>query len=249
MDAQQLYDGIARAVEAAKPADQICLISNESLRFCMNSTEAAAWFQAIFAILAILATQRVASRSERFRTRENIIRGQITLSMSFSLISSTTHTLKTIKKIYPQPKRIDKDILVALNNTIEKMHFMDVAELVDLSYLNEGVAIDLADAAGKIKNANLYLHRIERLLLAAEASESGKPVEPAFTNSCNKVFLHLYVAGELYETALDAIVKLLGPHYKEVDELVSQRDGFIIHKVRSELLASFRLFLRKMGIK
>lgn len=249
MDAQQLFDGIARAVELAKPADQLCLIKNESYHLCMNLTEGAAWFQAIFAIFAILVTQRISSRTERLRARENIVRGQIALSMSFSLISSTADTLKKFKEVYPRPTRIYRDMLPELSNIIEKMHFLDVAELVDLAHLNEGIAMDLADAAGKMKNVKIYLYRIERMLLAAEGFATGKPVEPAFTINCDNVFRHIYLAGELYESALNAIVNILGPSYKNVDELISRKDGLIIHKVKSEFLASFRLFLRKMGIK
>jgi hypothetical protein len=55
MDANQLAEGIARAVEAAKPAQEYCLFGCNHWSMCMTKAEWSGWMQAIFSVVAIFS--------------------------------------------------------------------------------------------------------------------------------------------------------------------------------------------------
>lgn len=55
MTAQELYDGVARAVEAAKPAQEYCFLWIDHWSTCMTKAEWSGWMQAVFSVAAILA--------------------------------------------------------------------------------------------------------------------------------------------------------------------------------------------------
>lgn len=62
MKVQELHDGLARAVEAAKPAEEFCLRMVEQQWWsCMTKAEWSGWMQAIGALIAILASVLIVS--------------------------------------------------------------------------------------------------------------------------------------------------------------------------------------------
>lgn len=56
MDANQLVEGLARAVEMAKPAQEYCFLGIQHWSTCMTKVEWSGWMQAIFSVLAILVS-------------------------------------------------------------------------------------------------------------------------------------------------------------------------------------------------
>ncbi|WP_156179791.1 hypothetical protein [Delftia lacustris] len=54
MDANEIYNGIAKAVEAAQPAQEYCLkYFDQTWRTCMTKAEWSGWAQAVFSVFAI----------------------------------------------------------------------------------------------------------------------------------------------------------------------------------------------------
>ncbi len=60
MEATEIYNGIARAVEAAKPAQEYCFLWIPHWSACMTKSEWSGWAQAIFSVLAIYFSSRIA---------------------------------------------------------------------------------------------------------------------------------------------------------------------------------------------
>lgn len=57
MESNQLLDGLARAVEAAKPAQEYCLrVLDQRWWSCLTKAEWSGWMQAIFSVLAIFVS-------------------------------------------------------------------------------------------------------------------------------------------------------------------------------------------------
>lgn len=54
MTGQELYDGVARAVEAAKPAQEYCFVGIQHWSTCMTKAEWSGWMQAIGSFVALL---------------------------------------------------------------------------------------------------------------------------------------------------------------------------------------------------
>lgn len=65
MDANQLADAIARAVELAKPATEYCFLWIDWWPTCMTKAEWSGWMQAIFSVLAIAAAVAIAGWQRR----------------------------------------------------------------------------------------------------------------------------------------------------------------------------------------
>lgn len=61
MAAQELYDGMARAVEAAKPAQEYCFLWANHWSTCMTKGEWSGWMQAFGTFLAIVWAGRIAN--------------------------------------------------------------------------------------------------------------------------------------------------------------------------------------------
>jgi hypothetical protein len=62
MEAIEIYNGMARAVEAAKPAQEYCLLWIPHWSACMTKAEWSGWMQAIGSVLAIYVAVRIANR-------------------------------------------------------------------------------------------------------------------------------------------------------------------------------------------
>lgn len=57
MESNQLLEGLGRAVEAAKPAQEYCLrVLDQSWWSCMTKAEWSGWMQAVFSVVAIFAS-------------------------------------------------------------------------------------------------------------------------------------------------------------------------------------------------
>jgi hypothetical protein len=53
MDTNQLAEGIARAIEAAKPAQEYCFLWIDHWSMCMTKAEWSGWMQAVGSALAL----------------------------------------------------------------------------------------------------------------------------------------------------------------------------------------------------
>lgn len=94
MDTNQLLEGLARAVEAAKPGPEFCLFGFQHWSTCMTKAEWSGWVQALGSIAAILATafgvwwqmDRQLSASENLRREEDKRKSNGTLKRSLFLL-------------------------------------------------------------------------------------------------------------------------------------------------------------------
>jgi hypothetical protein len=79
MDANQLAEGIARAVEVAKPAQEYCLFWfwTSWWPLCMTKAEWASWMQALGTIAAVIGAAWIAARQDRvarYRAKQQAVR-------------------------------------------------------------------------------------------------------------------------------------------------------------------------------
>lgn len=72
MNADQVIEGIGKAVEAAKPAQEYCLFYWNDWPMCMTKAEWAGWMQAGGALLAIVATWYITSAQQRAQRNKEL---------------------------------------------------------------------------------------------------------------------------------------------------------------------------------
>ena len=65
MNADQVIEGIGKAVAAAKPGQEYCFLWIDHWSTCMTKSEWSGWMQAIFSVLAIVAALFIATRQRR----------------------------------------------------------------------------------------------------------------------------------------------------------------------------------------
>lgn len=220
MEFEQLLKGLAFfSSQFVSPSEKFCLFN----QFCMTSSEGAAWFQAFFALIAIYATYLFSTRAERKSIKGKIVHAQIIIAANFGLVSSTNNALASIKNVYPKPVYIDEYILSALENVLDTLFLHPNSELVEMSEILEEAAIDLADAAGKIRNAKVYLHRIKRLSELDPGEDMSEETKATINSNSIQVFGLIYKASELYADSFNRISEQLGEKYKRPEILLKQK--------------------------
>ena len=65
MNADQIIEGIGKAVAATKPVPEYCFLWIDHWSTCMTKSEWSGWMQAVFSVIAILAAVRISTRQRR----------------------------------------------------------------------------------------------------------------------------------------------------------------------------------------
>jgi len=153
MDANQLAEALARAVEAAKPAAEYCFLANQDRWWtvCMTKGEWSGWMQAIFSIVAIGTAFLVAFiahylETQRVRERELVLADHVALRVRHSvglLLQSTNPTLDLLRNACETPLTAEEvDWFVAHL----KSFMIDDEKLVALLPAGKGISHSLNQA-------------------------------------------------------------------------------------------------------
>lgn len=86
MDANQLADGIARAVEAAKPAQEYCFLWIDHWSMCMTKAEWSGWMQSIGSALALAVAIGIPYLQKRKAELENYLMAKHCLMVQCALV-------------------------------------------------------------------------------------------------------------------------------------------------------------------
>lgn len=166
MNADQIIQGIGKAVVATKPADEFCLFKIDSLFTCMTKAEWSGWMQAIFSVIAILVSSFISMwivRQDKNNRRLESLCGAVMLAEN--LYTATNKALNI-----NSPKEFGS--LIAL--------FEDTVDQA-ISIRGEFLPIDARVALNGLR-------AIARM--AYKSSESTDVVVPTDQNKWNTEFLY-----------------------------------------------------------
>jgi uncharacterized membrane protein len=111
MDTNQLAEGIARAIEAAKPAQEYCLLWIDHWSMCMTKAEWSGWMQAIGSALALALAIGLPYIQKRKAELENYLMAKHCLMVQCALIEG----------ILVQGKASNGDFRSAMSATVQPL--------------------------------------------------------------------------------------------------------------------------------
>lgn len=98
MNADQIIQGIGKAVAATKPADEFCLFKIDSLFTCMTKAEWSGWMQAIFSVVAILAATWIATRQRRQTLSDECDKQILLIQASYHAVRDARNALENLRR-------------------------------------------------------------------------------------------------------------------------------------------------------
>lgn len=99
MNADQVIDGIGKAVAATKPTQEYCFLWIDHWSTCMTKSEWSGWMQAIGAVAAILGSLYIATRQERKQLHLAKKSSVARVRLFVSNVSASVVTLKESKQV------------------------------------------------------------------------------------------------------------------------------------------------------
>lgn len=134
MTAQEVYDGLARAVEAAKPAQEYCVLWfwTDWWPMCMTKAEWSGWMQAVFSVAAICFSAHFALKQRRDNESDQIRAGE----------AREAEAIRTASKMIESASVAARQLLIVAKNKGGRAEIIEPAEKLE-SALRVLRAIDL----------------------------------------------------------------------------------------------------------
>lgn len=183
MDANQLAEGVARAVEAAKPAQEYCFLWIDHWSMCMTKAEWSGWMQAVGSIVALIVAIYVPQKQRVDQKKENA-------ALAVSAAAFQVAILRAVQKQL-EPKGLEvtmagmktslkslRAMIAAINPMLISSDGMPVyAGLLNLSHEIEELTVEAdanrVDGEGFTKRIEALLDAAHSLLKLTEARIEG----------------------------------------------------------------------------
>lgn len=183
MDANQLAEGIARAVKVAEPAQEYCFLWIDHWSMCMTKAEWSGWMQAVGSIVALIVAIYLPQKQRADQKKENAALAVSAAAFQMAILRAAQKQLVptglkvTVEGMKTNLKSL-RAMIAAINPMLISSDGMPVyAGLLSLSHEIEELTVEAdasrVDGEGFTKQINALLDAAHSLFKLTEARIEG----------------------------------------------------------------------------
>jgi hypothetical protein len=168
MDADQLAEGIARAVEAAKPAQEYCFLWIDHWSMCMTKAEWSGWMQAIGSVVALLIAIWIPWRERKLKKIEDQKQAAFVADLAVrfhsELLDSNEAYLRVALAHVPQSfdERLRPGAAEEVAQSIKALRFLDFEQIKLIYTDSKELGRYLTDFRCELYLLQEFMQRLER---------------------------------------------------------------------------------------